>query len=70
MNGILLVDKPAGWTSNDVVQKLRGILHERRVGHAGTLDPMATGLLTVFVVPFPLQRATASAMRLHSGPGL
>ena len=49
MNGILLVDKPAGWTSNDVVQKLRGILRERRIGHAGTLDPMATGLLTVFV---------------------
>lgn len=49
MNGILLVDKPAGWTSNDVVQKLRGLLRERRIGHAGTLDPMATGLLTVFV---------------------
>jgi tRNA pseudouridine55 synthase len=49
VNGILLVDKPSGWTSNDVVQKLRGILHERRIGHAGTLDPMATGLLTVFV---------------------
>ena len=49
MNGILLVDKPAGWTSNDVVQKLRGALHEKRIGHAGTLDPMATGLLTVFV---------------------
>ena len=49
MNGILLVDKPADWTSNDVVQKLRGILHEKRIGHAGTLDPMATGLLTVFV---------------------
>ena len=49
MNGILLIDKPEGWTSNDVVQKLRGILHERRVGHAGTLDPLATGLLTVFV---------------------
>ena len=49
MNGILLVDKPGDWTSNDVVQKLRGILHERRIGHAGTLDPMATGLLTVFV---------------------
>ena len=49
MNGILLVDKPADWTSNDVVQKLRGVLHERRIGHAGTLDPMATGLLTVFV---------------------
>lgn len=49
MNGILLVDKAEGWTSNDVVQKLRGILHERRIGHAGTLDPLATGLLTVFV---------------------
>ncbi|MDO4974517.1 MAG: tRNA pseudouridine(55) synthase TruB [Eubacteriales bacterium] len=49
MNGILLIDKPAGWTSSDVVAKLRGILHERRIGHAGTLDPMATGLLVVFV---------------------
>ena len=49
MNGILLIDKPSGWTSNDVVQKLRGALHEKRIGHAGTLDPMATGLLTVFV---------------------
>lgn len=47
-NGIILVDKPADWTSHDVVAKLRGILHERRVGHSGTLDPMATGLLTVF----------------------
>ena len=41
-NGILIIDKPAGWTSHDVVAKLRGILHERRIGHAGTLDPMAT----------------------------
>lgn len=49
MNGILLIDKPPDWTSNDVVQKMRGILRERRIGHAGTLDPMATGLLTVFV---------------------
>lgn len=49
MNGILLVDKPEGWTSSDVVVKLKGVLHERRIGHAGTLDPMATGLLTVFV---------------------
>ena len=48
MNGILLIDKDAGWTSNDVVVKLKGILHERRVGHSGTLDPMATGLLVVF----------------------
>lgn len=47
-NGILIVDKPAGWTSQDVVSKLRGVLHERRVGHGGTLDPMATGVLPVF----------------------
>lgn len=49
MNGILLIDKEQDWTSNDVVAKLKGILHERRIGHSGTLDPMATGLLTVFV---------------------
>jgi len=49
VNGILLIDKEPGWTSSDVVVKLKGILHERRIGHAGTLDPMATGLLTVFV---------------------
>ena len=49
MNGILLIDKPSGWTSSDIVAKLRGILHERRIGHSGTLDPMATGLLVVFV---------------------
>ena len=49
MSGILLIDKPAGWTSSDVVAKLRGVLHEKRIGHAGTLDPMATGLLVLFV---------------------
>ena len=49
MNGIILIDKPQGWTSHDVVGKLRGILHERRIGHSGTLDPLATGLLVVFV---------------------
>ena len=49
MNGIILIDKPRDWTSHDVVGKLRGILGERRIGHSGTLDPMATGLLTVFV---------------------
>ncbi len=49
MNGILLINKPEGFTSFDVVAKLRGILHERRIGHSGTLDPMATGLLVVFV---------------------
>ena len=47
-NGILVIDKPADWTSHDVVAKLRGILHEKRIGHAGTLDPMATGVLPVF----------------------
>ena len=49
MNGILLIDKEPDWTSNDVVAKLKGILHQRRIGHSGTLDPMATGLLVVFV---------------------
>ncbi len=48
-NGILIVDKPAGWTSQDVVAKLRGVFHEKRIGHGGTLDPMATGVLPVFV---------------------
>ena len=48
-NGIIIIDKPADWTSMDVCAKLRGILRERRVGHGGTLDPMATGVLPVFV---------------------
>lgn len=48
-NGILIIDKPADWTSMDVCAKLRGILGERRIGHGGTLDPMATGVLPVFV---------------------
>ena len=48
-SGILIIDKPEGWTSMDVCAKLRGLLRERRVGHAGTLDPMATGVLPVFV---------------------
>lgn len=50
-SGILIIDKPSDWTSMDVCAKLRGIFHERRVGHAGTLDPMATGVLPVFVGP-------------------
>lgn len=49
LNGILIIDKPNGFTSHDVVSKLRGILRERRIGHGGTLDPMATGVLPVFV---------------------
>lgn len=47
LNGLALIDKPEGWTSHDVVAKLRGIAGTRRVGHAGTLDPMATGLLLI-----------------------
>lgn len=47
MTGILLVDKPAEWTSMDVCAHLRGVLHEKHVGHTGTLDPNATGLLIV-----------------------
>ena len=49
MNGILCVDKPQDFTSFDVVAKLRGILQMKRLGHGGTLDPMATGVLPVFV---------------------
>ena len=48
-NGIIIIDKPQGWTSMDVCAKLRGMFHEKRVGHAGTLDPMATGVLPVFI---------------------
>ncbi|MBQ3000291.1 MAG: tRNA pseudouridine(55) synthase TruB [Oscillospiraceae bacterium] len=49
MNGIVIVDKPQDWTSQDVVSKLRGVFKTRRIGHGGTLDPMATGVLPVFV---------------------
>ena len=49
ISGILLLDKDEGWTSQDCASKLRGILGERRIGHAGTLDPLATGLLVVLV---------------------
>jgi tRNA pseudouridine55 synthase len=47
LNAVIVVDKPAGWTSHDVVAKARRILGERSVGHLGTLDPMATGVLTL-----------------------
>lgn len=49
LSGILLVDKPEGWTSHDVVGRLRRMTGQRRIGHSGTLDPMATGLLVVFL---------------------
>ncbi len=49
MNGIINVNKPAGWTSQDVCAKLRGLLHIKKIGHTGTLDPMATGVLPVCI---------------------
>ena len=73
MTGILLIDKPQDWTSHDVVAKLRGLYRERRIGHAGTLDPLATGLLPVFVgratrgVEFAQGREKTYVARLQLG---
>jgi tRNA pseudouridine55 synthase len=61
--GFLLVDKPAGWTSHDVVAKVRRLLRIKKVGHAGTLDPMATGLVVV-----GLQRATRLLRFVQAAP--
>lgn len=47
--GFLIIDKPQGWTSHDVVAKLRGIFKEKKIGHLGTLDPLATGVLVLAV---------------------
>ena len=49
MDGIVIVDKPQDWTSQDVTARLRRVFNTRRIGHGGTLDPMATGVLPVFV---------------------
>ena len=49
MDGVLIIDKPAGMTSHDVVARVRRIIGERRVGHTGTLDPFATGVLVMLV---------------------
>ncbi len=59
MDGILLINKPQGWTSFDVVKKLKGVTKQRKIGHAGTLDPMATGVL-----PIMLGKATPLCDRL------
>lgn len=67
-NGLLLLDKPKGLTSHDVVAKVRRILHEQRVGHAGTLDPMATGLLVLAVGPATrLLRFAQAEVKRYSG---
>jgi tRNA pseudouridine55 synthase len=49
LNGVMVIDKPAGWTSHDVVAKMRNILGERSIGHLGTLDPLATGVLPLVI---------------------
>ena len=49
MNAVLIIDKPSGLTSHDVVNRVRRILHERSVGHLGTLDPLATGVLPLVI---------------------
>ncbi|MFH1012252.1 MAG: tRNA pseudouridine(55) synthase TruB [Candidatus Peregrinibacteria bacterium] len=59
MNGILIINKPKGWTSFDVVAKTRGLLNVKKVGHTGTLDPMATGVLVLCI-----GRATKLASRI------
>jgi tRNA pseudouridine55 synthase len=67
-NGLLLIDKPQGLTSHDVVARVRRILHEKKVGHAGTLDPMATGLLVLAVGPSTrLLRFAQSETKHYSG---
>src|ERR1019366_2382631 len=67
-NGLLLIDKPTGLTSHDVVARVRKVLNERRVGHAGTLDPMATGLLVLGVGPSTrLLRFAQSETKRYAG---
>ena len=61
LNGVLIVDKPAGMTSHDVVARVRRILNERRIGHTGTLDPFATGVMVLLI-----GRATRLARFLNS----
>ena len=56
MDGVIVIDKPEGWTSHDVVNKVRRIAKTKKVGHLGTLDPMATGVL-----PLVIERATRLA---------
>jgi len=67
-NGLLLIDKPAGLTSHDVVARVRQVLHEKKIGHAGTLDPMATGLLVLAVGPSTrLLRFAQSEVKRYGG---
>src|SRR6202163_4977013 len=63
MDGVLLIDKPPGMTSHDVVARVRRALHGVRTGHAGTLDPFATGLLLVLVGKATKSQQTLMALR-------
>jgi tRNA pseudouridine55 synthase len=65
VNGLLVIDKPGGMTSHDVVGRLRRITGERSVGHLGTLDPMATGVLPLLLGKFTLGQVRAAASRFH-----
>lgn len=68
MNGVLIIDKPAGLTSHDVVNRLRRILQQRSIGHLGTLDPMATGVLPLVVGSFTrLAQFYLSAEKIYEG---
>jgi len=61
LNGVLVIDKPKGWTSHDVVARVRKVLKVKKAGHGGTLDPLATGVLPIYLneatklVPFNLE---------------
>jgi tRNA pseudouridine55 synthase len=68
MNGVLIIDKPAGLTSHDVVNRARRILRERSIGHLGTLDPMATGVLPLVTGSFTrLAQFYASSEKIYEG---
>ena len=69
MNGIVIVDKPQGWTSQDVTARLRRVFNTRRIGHGGTLDPMATGVLPVFLgrATRAVEFAADGAKEYHAG---
>ena len=68
MNGLLIIDKPAGMTSHDVVSRLRKITAEKSIGHLGTLDPMATGVLPLLMGKFTrLAQYFSSAEKSYTG---
>jgi len=73
LNGVLVIDKPKGWTSHDVVARVRKVLKVRKAGHGGTLDPLATGVLPIYLeeatklVPFNLEGAKEYVATLRLG---